>query len=288
MYSARSLSAAEETCCLGLRGNQWISTGSHHTDPGFCWSYVYYSDDDGRSWKRSRSGEIFVWDPEAMTWSMTGEPTVVEVEPGKLLMLMRTMMGRLYKSWSFDDGETWSRAVPTALAASGAPAQVRKLPETGDLLVIWSQQSADEMRRGLIRSRLSSAISRTNGALWEFFANVESVLEKTWVEPGPIRFVRPEGRMGAGPLDPDPVRDPSYMEPITEAYTRCSYPSAFVYKDRVLVGHSNAHYDAQGKWTIPGRIRVLPVSWFYGGKADMKPTPEMKKQFPIVPPARPR
>ena len=56
---------------------------------------------------------------------------------------------------------------------SGASAQDSV---TGDLLVVWTQHSAEEMRRGLIRARLSSAISRTNGALWEFFQNVESIV----------------------------------------------------------------------------------------------------------------
>ena len=38
-----------------------------------------------------------------MTWRRTTEPTIAEVEPGKILMLMRNETGRLYKSWSFDN-----------------------------------------------------------------------------------------------------------------------------------------------------------------------------------------
>jgi hypothetical protein len=161
---------------------------------------------------------------------------------------------------------------------------VRKIPSTGDLLVVWTQHNAEEMRRGLIRARLSSAISRTNGALWEFFQNVESIVEGARVEAGPIRFVRPAGLMGASPLDPDPVRAPEEMVDIPASYTRCSYPSVFIHKDRVLIGHSNAYYDEKGEWRIPGRLKVLPLSWLYGGKENMKPTPELKKEYPLEAP----
>ena len=65
----------------GLLRNQWIGTGAHHLDPSFCWSFVYYSDDDGRAWKRSRQGEIYIWAAKTMSWSMTAEPSVAEVEP---------------------------------------------------------------------------------------------------------------------------------------------------------------------------------------------------------------
>ena len=51
-------------------------------------------------------------------------------------------------------------------------------------------------------------ISRTNGATWEFFQNVESVLEGTFVEPGPIRSSRPEGMVYGAP-EPAPADQPT-------------------------------------------------------------------------------
>ena len=265
----------------GLRKGEFIYTGAHHTDPTFCWSFVYYSDDDGRTWKASRAGEIYIWDGRTMSWSMTAEPSAVEVEPGKILMVMRTNWGRLYKSWSFDNGETWMAPTPTPLASSGAPAQVRKVPGTGDLLVVWTQVGEEEMRKGFIRSRLSSAVSRTNGAIWEHYQNVESILEGTRVEPGPIGFVRPEG-MIVGPTDPAPARDGKYIVDLPDSYCRCSYPSAFFHKDRLLVGHTNARYDDDDKYIMPGRLIVVPISWLYGGAKNMKPSDQLRKNFPIT------
>jgi hypothetical protein len=59
---------------VGLRKGQLIYTGAHHTDPTFCWSFVYYSDDDGRTWKASRGGEIYIWDGRTMSWSRPASP----------------------------------------------------------------------------------------------------------------------------------------------------------------------------------------------------------------------
>ena len=247
-----------------LRKNQFIGTGAHMYDPRFCWSFVYYSDDDGRTWTMSRTREIYIWLHEPMMWHMTGEATVTEVEPGKLLMFMRNDLGRLFQSWSPDNGETWTAPQPTQLAASNAPAQLRKIPGTGDLLVVWTQISEEELRKGFLRARLSSAISRTNGGIWEFFQNVESSLEGTRVEPGPIQMVRPEGLVRD--LDkPAAVRDGRYLVDLPDNYCRCSYPGVFFHKDRVLITHSNAHYDKDDNYLIPGRLRVLPISWLYGG-----------------------
>ena len=150
-----------------------------------------------------------------MSWSMTAEPSVAEVEPGALLMYMRTDWGRLFKSWSFDNGEIWSAPTATPLSASGAPGQIKTIPGTGDLLVVWSQESPEEMKRGLIRNRLSSAVSRTNGSIWEHFQNVDSTLEGAQVEPGPVGFTGPRA-WWPGPL--------SRRRPATAA-TSLTYPT---------------------------------------------------------------
>jgi hypothetical protein len=50
----------------------------------------------------------------------------------------------------------------------------------------------------------------------------------------------------------------------------------------VLIGNTNAHFTASGQYVMPGRLRVLPISWLYGGPEHMKPTPELKKKWPIA------
>jgi hypothetical protein len=198
-------------------------------------------------------------------------------------MFMRTGLGRLYQAWSYDDGDTWTYPQPSQLAADRSPAQLRTIPETNHLLCVWTQHSEDEIRRGLVRVRLTSAISRTGGAVWEFFQNVESILEETWTPPGPIRFVRPESEYNVDGM-PSPVADPKFITPLPEGYGRWSYPSVLVYHDRVLIAHTYSKYDEKAKCVGGSRLKVLPLKWFYGNADPTDAAVNIKGQ---VGPARP-
>ena len=255
---------------------QWVSVGAHIFDMGFSCSFVYYSDDDGVTWKKSKHEELLVYLDYGTVVSYTNEPSVTEVEPGTLLMLLRTGVGRLFQAWSFDNGDTWTRPEPTSLATSTAPGQIRTLPN-GHLLAVWNQQGPDEIRRGYHRSRISTAISRNGGSVWEFFQNVTSLHEETRVEPGPIEPVRPEEHH-YNPDIPAPEREEEYVTP-TDDYGVWTYPSVLVLKDRVIISHRYYLYSehetrAQLIKTNPNedfhgfieKVKVLPMSWLYGGK----------------------
>ena len=176
-----------------LLGDRWSLVGSHDYEPNPLLSWVYYSDDEGQTWQRNANGEMMVTldDEAGGNWS-TEEPTVVEYSLGHLLMLYRTPLGRLFQSWSSDDGTNWTAPRPTALSASRAPAALKKIPETGDLLVVWNQASGDEVQRGLLRHRLSAAISQDGGASWKWHKNIFCIDEddRSFVEPSPVRHYR--------------------------------------------------------------------------------------------------
>ena len=184
-------------------------------------------------------------------------------------MIMRSELGRLFQSWSNDNGETWTAPTPTSLAASSSPAQLRRIPATGDLVVVWSQASEEEIEKGLIRSRLSSAISRSQGAVWEFFQNIDSALEGTRIEPGPLRRARPQGLFFDADL-PQAVRPAGSIIDYPAEYRLTSYPSVFFHGDRMLVNHTNAHWQEDGTHLKQGRLIVVPVSWLYGGPERMQ------------------
>ena len=148
--------------------NQWVNTAGHFTDPHFATVSVFYSDDDGRTWQRNQDGDLFILHDWNSNFDFVEEPTVTEVVPGRLLMFMRTALGRVYQAWSDDNGETCTRPMPTSLAATTTPAQIQTLPN-GHLLCIRNQESAEEVKRGHNRTRVSSAISRNGGSVWEFF-----------------------------------------------------------------------------------------------------------------------
>ena len=253
---------------------QWVSTAAHFFDPRFSCSYVCYSDDDGRTWQRNKDGELIILFDWNATYSYTNEPTVTEVEPGKLLMFMRTGLGRLFQTWSYDNGETWTRPQLSSLASSTAPAQIRTLPN-GHLLVVWNQENEEEVKRGYNRTRLSSAISRNGGSVWEFFQNVESMHEETRVEPGPIRPVRP-GEYHFEPGLSAPEREREHVLPVP-FHGRWSYPSVFVMTDRVLIAYTYSVYEehptraelilsSRKEGGFNQKLKVLPLTWFYGGK----------------------
>lgn len=250
--------------------NQWVGTGAHFRDARFLASFVLYSDDDGRTWRRNKDELLYIMHDWSTHFDRAGEPSVAEVAPGRLLMIMRTALGRLYESWSKDNGETWTRPTPTALAATETPAQIRRLP-TGHLLMVWNQESEDEVKRGYNRTRVSAAISRNGGSVWEFFQNLSSLLPGARVEPGPIRAVRPAQHHFA-PGTPAPVREPDELGD-SEVWVRSSYPSVLVLKDRVLVTHTYSRFEedaAIAQMKNPESFnqvqRVLPLTWFYGGK----------------------
>lgn len=149
---------------VGLFGDEWATVGGHGYENVMDVSWVYFSDDEGRSWQRNPDGEMMVTiDYNAGGHFSCEESVVAEVSPKHLLMIHRTQIGRLYQSWSDDDGSTWSHAEPTVLASSRSPACLRRIPGTNDLLILWNQASGGEIRRGRQRHRLTSAISQDGG-----------------------------------------------------------------------------------------------------------------------------
>lgn len=272
----------------GYVNGYFVSTDAHFFDPHFSASIVFYSDDEGRTWQRNRDGEIFIILPYNNTFEMTAEPSVTEVKPGKLLMMMRTRLGRYFQAWSYDNGETWTRPQPTQLAGTEVPCQVGTFPDSGHLLCVFTQHNEEEIRRGLVRQRLSSAVSRNGGGVWEFFMNVESILEETHVEPGPIHYVRPEQGYTMGEW-PAPENDSRCCTPLPENYGRWSYPSVLVLPDRVLISHTKGSWrkDAGLATTeesaYNAEIKVLPISWFYGGAVPPGESPVLIKLTKLAP-----
>jgi hypothetical protein len=122
----------------------------------------YLSDDDGRTWRKSKTELL----PPQSSRSGLQEPAVVELKDGKLMMLCRTDQGSQYRSYSTDGGETWSPAEPSELKSPLSPASIKRIPKTGDLLLVWNDHSqVDDSLKGK-RTPLSVAISRDEGKTW--------------------------------------------------------------------------------------------------------------------------
>ena len=132
-------------------------------------SYCYLSNDDGETWRASQRVR-----PGDGCW----EPACIELNDGRVLMLMRTQLGGQYQSTSTDGGETWSAPEPTALAGTAAPVSISRIPTTGHLLAIWNHNPGASSR-----NPLTAAISKDEAKTWEAFRNIEDAPGDAWAYP---------------------------------------------------------------------------------------------------------
>jgi predicted neuraminidase len=121
----------------------------------------------GKSWYRSKT--VLENDAEGNRVNLM-EPGVVDVDGKRILMLIRTKLGRQYMSESTDQGQTWAAPKPSDLLSPESPAALARIPSTGDLLVIWNDHAGqpEKHRRAQppIRTPLAAAISRDGGRTW--------------------------------------------------------------------------------------------------------------------------
>ncbi len=129
--------------------------------------YSYYSDDNGENWYKSQK----VPNPNHIELQ---EPGVVELKNGELMMFIRTSSGVQYLSYSRDKGEQWSAVQPSNIQSPLSPASIKRIPSTGDLLLVWNDNYDPENKDGGRRSPLNIAISRDEGKTWEKKKTLES------------------------------------------------------------------------------------------------------------------
>lgn len=155
-----------------LDSGRLIVPVARHNEPGGEWhggiAMTWYSDDLGETWHKSNE----IMPPESLNSGLQ-EPGVIALEDGRLMMLCRTSGGCHYRSYSPDDGETWSDAEPTDLISPLAPASFERIPQTGDILLVWNDHShVDEAHAGK-RTPLKVAISRDDGDTWEHVKTID-------------------------------------------------------------------------------------------------------------------
>ena len=163
-----------------IRNGKRVISGAHRTDRSG--AYVYYSDDDGRTWKASaqvtvpphRKGGFH----QGTRWNHGAvEPTVVELNDGRLWMLMRTSQDRHYQAFSEDGGETWSEATPSPFYGTITMPTLYRMSD-GRLLFFWCNTTPLPERTGTDgvwedvftnRDALHVAISTDDGRTWKGF-----------------------------------------------------------------------------------------------------------------------
>ena len=127
-------------------------------------AFVFYSDDGFKTWKRSS---------DSMTAKGRGchEPTIVELKDGRLYCLLRNTNECQYYSISEDGGDHWTQPAPTPLASPESPALVKRIPTTGDLLVLWNNVAS---KSNWPRIPLTAAISQDEGQTWTRYHDIDN------------------------------------------------------------------------------------------------------------------
>jgi sialidase-1 len=145
-------------------------------------SHCYISDDGGKTW-RSGKGHVDAPKRGAM------EPEVIELNDGRILMIVRTQLGYVGKSYSADGGETWSKLESLGVRAPEAPSTLRRIPSTGDLVLIFNDTFTPGAGHGGKRTPLTAAISSDEGLTWKNVGNLETDASKTFSYTS-LTFVR--------------------------------------------------------------------------------------------------
>ncbi len=146
--------------------------------------WTYFSDDNGRTWHSGK--EVPHPHPDSI---LLQEPGVVQLSDRSVMMFIRTDAGLQYLSFSDDQGETWSPARPGNIPSPVSPASIERIPSTGDLLMVWNNNSDVLLMGGMggkesakgkklplwsKRTPFNSAISKDEGKTW---TNIRTIAE---------------------------------------------------------------------------------------------------------------
>ena len=121
---------------------------------------AYFSDDDGRTWKKDETAIP----PTNRRKLVLQENGVVELTDGRLWMTMRTGHGSQYGCHSSDRGLHWTEPQPTALASPCSPATIGRCPWSGQLVCVWNDYRGDTPSPRPTAPRFASPRAATRAA----------------------------------------------------------------------------------------------------------------------------
>lgn len=192
------------------------------------YSKFYYSDDDGKTWRASRTDtrELLPAAPEVEEASTWAESKVIRCADGSLrAYYSRNRLGCMQYTVSWDQGETWGAMTPLPyMQCAGASYAIAEDPgQRGTYYMVWVNSSPLSLGSLMARTRLSLARS-TNGKDWVFLADLERM---------PLCF---SGRMPWRYPPLFQILDPSLT--VTEKYLFISFGrSAWTDTDRPYYHH---------------------------------------------------
>ena len=156
---------------IQLKGGRLVLPVCQHSvrgSAGMDWQgtvMCYLSDDSGKTWRRSHDAHKGY---DAAGKRITAqEPGVVELKDGRVMMFIRASGGYQYAAYSQDGADTWTPPAVSAIASPVSPASIKRLPLTGDLLLVWNDHAGIPASLRGRRVPLSVAISKDDGKTWQ-------------------------------------------------------------------------------------------------------------------------
>lgn len=144
---------------------------------------TFYSDDQGANWKQGSACTLTPQDvPGRESRELTlQEPGLIELKDQRILMVMRTRLNHPYKSLSEDGGESWSKPVPISeIVAPTSPQTLFRLPQSGDIAMIYNNNSLGAEAKWSERRPLAFAVSKDEGRSFRYRKVIEEVEGRCW------------------------------------------------------------------------------------------------------------
>lgn len=154
-----------------LKNGRLLLPAAHHfysggkLDAGIIRFFI--SDDNGLTWHIAKD---YIYPVPRMPRGFM-EPGVIELDNGQLMCFIRTAAGCQYKSFSYDNGECWTPAVPAnEFISPEAPMSMKRNFADGKLYAVWNDYNALRSVRianpRWARTPLVMAESSDNGTTW--------------------------------------------------------------------------------------------------------------------------
>ena len=149
------------TLAMGFSWDLWAQNGDPaRTEGEMNLASGILRSTDGVHW--TPFGQIHAWLQKITSFSTNGlgEPALVQLANGELLMIMRTGTAFHYESRSHDGGLTWDPPRPSTVIGHNNPVSIWKLEQNPEEIIVAFNNSA------INRWPLSVAISADGGVRW--------------------------------------------------------------------------------------------------------------------------
>ena len=160
----------------------WL-IGSHEGDwsykPLMTRQYILRSEDQGKSWELVPGRRHGGWYVRSHNRMDEGRP--ITLADGRVLLMIRSPEGRLWQTWSEDDGKTWTNPTPSSLVHPDAPPMLFHLSDGKTLAAFHHNRFHDKDYTGLDGSK--DDVMKDRSEIWVSFSENGG---DSWSDP---RFV---------------------------------------------------------------------------------------------------